>query len=59
VLPLCCEENPRIYLEKKEKMIKKTDIQNVSKKSKSNLKYTLPALAHKKLKYHALFASSF
>jgi len=29
------------------------------KKSKLNLKYTLPALAHKKLKYYALFASSF
>jgi len=30
-----------------------------SKKSKSNLKCTLPALALKKLKYYALFASSF
>jgi len=29
------------------------------KKSKSNLKCQLPTLAHKKLKYYALIASSF
>jgi len=46
-------------LEKKQKMIKKTGIQNILKKSKSNLKFNPPVLAHKKLKYYALFASSF
>jgi len=35
------------------------DIQNVKKKKKLNLKCTLPALAHKKLKDYALFATSF
>jgi len=35
------KKNPRIYLEKN------PDIQNVSKKSKPNLKSTLPVLAHK------------
>jgi len=41
------KKNLRIYLEKKQKIIKKTDIQNVKKKSKPNLKCTLAALAHK------------
>jgi len=59
VLPLCYEENPRIYLEKSPENDKKTDIQNVVKNSNSNLKCTLPVVAHKKSRYYALFASSF
>jgi len=38
-------KNPRIYLKKQQKIIK--NIQNVKKKSKPNLKCTLPVLAHK------------
>jgi len=41
------KENPRIYLEKKQKITKKTDIENVQKKSKTNLKCMLLVLAHK------------
>jgi len=41
-------KNPRMYLEKNpENNRKKLDIQNVQKKSKPNLKCTLPVLAHK------------
>jgi len=37
VLPLCYEENPIISLEKKQKMINKTDIHYVFKKVKIKL----------------------
>jgi len=45
---LCChsvmKKKPRIYLEKKQKIMKTPD--NVKKKSKPNLKCTLVVLAH-------------
>ena len=37
----------RIYLEKTQKITKKTDIQNNFKKSKANFKCTLAVLVHK------------
>ena len=44
---------------KPRKWSKTHDIQNVKETWKWNLKYTLPALPHKKIKYCAIFASSF
>jgi len=41
------KKNPRIYLEKKQKMIKKPRHTKCLKKLKPNLKSTLPVLAHK------------
>jgi len=58
VLSLCYEENLRIYLEQNPENDKKTDIKNVSKKVK--IKLEMYATLHiKKLKYYALFTSSF
>jgi len=41
------KKNPEFTLKKTPKIIKKTDIQNVQKKSKPNLKSMLPVLAYK------------
>jgi len=40
------KKNPRIYLKKPQNVIKNPDIQNVKKRSKTNLKSMLPVLAH-------------
>jgi len=40
-------------------MKKKQTYKMFKNKSKSNLKCTLPVLAHKNLRFYALFASSF